>query len=83
MHSDVDYAVADIEGMPNYDEVNFTDKNQGFYISNSTYTSNSSKVVIIVEDIKAYSNGVLVDVPANAGFYLENLKYYNLTTKVI
>ena len=75
--------VTDIEGMPNYVEVNFTDKNQGFYISNSTYTSNSSKVVIIVEDIKAYSNGVLVDVPANAGFYLENLKYYNLTTKVI
>ena len=73
-------AVTDVEGKPNYVEVTFTAKNQGFYVSNSTYTSNSSKVSIIVDDVQTYSDGVPVDVPANIGFYGGN--YYLTTTNV-
>lgn len=66
--------VSDIEGMPNYVEVTFTDKGQGFYVANSTYTADATMVQIKVEDVQAYSNGVAIDVPENVGFYGSN--YY-------
>jgi hypothetical protein len=55
--------------MPNYVDVTFTDKGQGFYVANSTFTTEATKVSITVEDVKAFSNGVAIDVPANVGFY--------------
>lgn len=72
--------VRDVEDKPNYVEVTFTGKKQGFYVANSTYTSNSSKVSVVVEDVKAYSDGELIDVPANVGFYGEN--YYLTATNM-
>ena len=72
--------VANLEGKPDYVEVTFTAVKQGFYVANSTYTSNSSKASIIVEDVKAYSDGVPVELPANVGFYGGN--YYLTTTNV-
>lgn len=71
-------SVKDVEGKPGYVEVTMTAKNQGFYVANSTYTANSSKVSIIVEDVQTFSNGEPVDVPANVGFY--GGKYYLVTT---
>ena len=53
----------------NYVEVTFTGAGQGFYVANETYTSNSTRVDIRVEDVQAFSNGVAVDLPANVGFY--------------
>ena len=53
----------------NYVEVTFTGAGQGFYVLNDTYTSNSTRVNIMVEDVQAFSNGVAVDIPANVGFY--------------
>ncbi len=61
--------VKDVEDMPNYVEVTFTKKNQGFYVSNSTFTEDSSWVEIIFEDVQATSNGVKIDVPPYVGFY--------------
>jgi hypothetical protein len=53
----------------NYVEVTFTGAGQGFYVLNDTYTANSTRVDISVEDVQAFSNGVAVDIPANVGFY--------------
>jgi hypothetical protein len=53
----------------NYVEVTFTGAGQGFYVLNESYTSNSTRVNITVEDVQAFSNGVAVDIPANVGFY--------------
>lgn len=61
--------VSNVEGMPNYVDVTFTDRGQGFYVANSTFTTEATKVSITVEDVKAFSNGVAIDVPANVGFY--------------
>ena len=66
--------VSDVESMPNYVEVTFTNKGQGFYVANSTYTADATTVRIIVEDVQAFSNGVAIDVPENVGFYDSN--YY-------
>ena len=62
-------SVKDVEGMPNYIEVTFTKKNQGFYVTNSTFTANSSWVEIIFEDVEATCNGEVIDVPPYVGFY--------------
>ena len=70
--------VVDVDGMPNYVEVTFTAKKQGFYVLNSTYSSAATSVSIIVEDVQAFSDGVQVDVPENVGFYGSN--YYLTTT---
>ena len=61
--------VKDTEGMPNYVDVTFTAKSQGFYISNDTFTSSITKASITVEAVQAFSNGVAVDVPVGVGFY--------------
>ena len=53
----------------NYVEVTFTGAGQGFYVLNDTYTENSTRADIMVEDVQAFSNGVAVDIPANVGFY--------------
>jgi hypothetical protein len=53
----------------NYVEVTFTGAGQGFYVLNDSYTANSTRVEIIVEDVQAFSNGVAVDLPENVGFY--------------
>lgn len=53
----------------NYVEVTFTDKGQGFYVTNSTFTPNATRVNIMVEDVQAMSNGEIIDIPANVGFY--------------
>ncbi|MBO5656296.1 MAG: metallophosphoesterase [Rikenellaceae bacterium] len=70
-------SVKDVDGMPNYVEVTFTKKNQGFYVSNSTFTAGSSWVEIIFEDVQATCNGVKIDVPAGVGFYSGS---YHMTT---
>ena len=61
--------VSDVEGMPNYVDVTFTDIGQGFYVANNTFFAEATKVSITVEDVKAFSDGVAIDVPANVGFY--------------
>ena len=61
--------VTDVAGMPNYVDVTFTGAGQGFYVLNDSYSSNSTRVSIIVEDVQAFSDGVAVDLPANVGFY--------------
>ena len=53
----------------NYVEVTFTGAGQGFYVLNDSYTANSTRVDIRVEDVQAFSNGVAVDIPENVGFY--------------
>ena len=53
----------------NYVEVTFTGAGQGFYVLNDTYTANSTRADIMVEDVQAFSNGVAIDLPANVGFY--------------
>ena len=53
----------------NYVEVTFTGAGQGFYVLNDSYTANSTRVDIRVEDVQAFSNGVAVDLPENVGFY--------------
>ncbi|MBR5105813.1 MAG: metallophosphoesterase [Alistipes sp.] len=53
----------------NYVEVTFTGAGQGFYVLNDSFTSKSTSVEIVVEDVQAFSNGVAVDLPANVGFY--------------
>ena len=70
--------VQDIEGMPNYVEVTFTAKGQGFYVANSTYFSEATAVSIVVEDVQAFSNGEPIDIPENVGFYGSN--YYLTNT---
>lgn len=60
--------VTDVEGMPDYVEVTFTTKPQGFYVANHTYTDNATKVSITVEDVQAMSNGKRIDIPAGVGF---------------
>lgn len=67
--------VADIEDMPNYVEVTFTAKGQGFYVANDTYFAEATAVKIVVEDVQAFSNGEPIDVPENVGFY-GNSTYY-------
>lgn len=62
-------SVKDVEGMPNYIEVTFTKKNQGFYVKNSTFTANSTWVEIIFEDVEATCNGEVIEVPSYVGFY--------------
>jgi hypothetical protein len=52
-----------------YVEVTFTGAGQGFYVLNDSYTANSTRVDISVEDVQAFSNGVAVDLPDNVGFY--------------
>ena len=73
--------VKDVEGMPNYVDVTFTAKSQGFYISNDSFTSSITKASITVEDVQAFSNGVAVDVPAGVGFYGSSGYYLVSTNK--
>jgi hypothetical protein len=73
--------VKDVSGMPNYVEVTFTAKNQGFYVSNDTFNSNVTKANIVVEDVQAFSNGVAIDIPANVGFYGSSGYYLTSTTQ--
>ena len=61
--------VSDIEDMPNYVEVTFTAKGQGFYVANDTYFTEATAVKIVVEDVQAFSNGEPIEVPENVGFY--------------
>jgi hypothetical protein len=73
-------SVEDVDGMPNYVEVTFTDKGQGFYVTNSSYTSNATGVIITVEDMQAFSNGVSIDIPAHVGFYGSSGYYLTSTS---
>lgn len=61
--------VADVDGMPNYVEITFNAKGQGFYVANSTYFPEATAVSIVIEDVQAFSNGEPIDVPENVGFY--------------
>ena len=61
--------VSDVEGMPNYVDVTFTAKGQGFYVANDTYFSKATAVSIVVEDVQAFSNGEAIAIPENVGFY--------------
>ncbi len=71
--------VTDVEGMPDYVEVTFTAKGQGFWVTNSTFTASSSSVSIVVEDMKTLSNGVEIEVPTKCGFYAGS-DYYMTST---
>ena len=62
-----------VEGMPNYVDVTFTAKSQGFYITNSTNTSSTRNATVTIEDAKALSNGVEVSMPGNVGFYQDKV----------
>ena len=57
--------------MENYVDVTFTGASQGFYIINDTYNDAYRSVKVTIEDAKALSNGVEVDMPSNVGFYQE------------
>ena len=72
--------VEDVEGMPNYVDITFTTKGQKYFISNRTYTANSSVANITIEDVKAFVDGQEVDVPSvGIGFYHPS-KYYLTST---
>ena len=62
-----------VEGMPNYVDVTFTAKSQGFYITNSTHTSSTRNATVTIEDAKALSNGVEVSMPGKVGFYQDTV----------
>ena len=62
-----------VEGMPNYVDVTFTAKSQGFYITNSTHTSSTRNATVTIEDAKALSNGVEIAMPGKVGFYQDNV----------
>ena len=62
-----------VEGMPNYVDVTFTAKSQGFYITNSTHTSSTRNATVTIEDAKALSNGVEVAMPGKVGFYQDTV----------
>jgi hypothetical protein len=69
-NTDVTAFVKDVEGMPNYVDVTFTGKSEGFFISHSTHTSSTKKVDVVIEDAKAMNdNGTEMSMPANVGFY--------------
>lgn len=72
--------VEDVKGMPGYVDITFTAKGQKYFISNSTYTANTSVADITIEDVKALVDGQEVDVPsAGMGFYSTS-KYYLTST---
>lgn len=69
-NTDVTEFVKDVEGMPNYVDVTFTGKSEGFFISHSTHTSSTKKVDVVIEDAKALdADGIEMTMPANVGFY--------------
>lgn len=81
--SSYDSTVEDVEGMPNYVDITFTTKGQKYFISNSTFTANSSVSVITIEDVKAFVDGKEVDVPSvGIGFYHPS-KYYLESTDAV
>ena len=56
--------------MPNYVDVRFTAKSEGYFITHSTHSSNTKKVDVVIEDAIAIANdGTEIDIPANVGFY--------------
>lgn len=73
--------VKDLADMPDYVEVTFTAKKQGFYVSNDTFTDASTLASITVEDVQAFSNGVAIDLPAAVGFYGTSGYYLVSTNK--
>ena len=62
-----------VAGMPNYVDVTFTAKSQGFYITNSTHTSSTRNATVTIEDAKALSDGVEVPMPGKVGFYQDTV----------
>ena len=56
--------------MPNYVDVTFTGKSEGFFITQTTHSSSTKKVDVVIEDAKAIdNNGTEMSMPANVGFY--------------
>ena len=69
-NTDIATYVKDVEGMPNYVDVRFTAKSEGYFITHSTHSSNTKKVDVVIEDaIAIASDGTEIDIPANVGFY--------------
>ena len=69
-NTDVATFVKDVEGMPNYVDVTFTGKSEGFFISHSTHSSDTKKVDVVIEDAMAISkDGTEMTMPTFVGFY--------------
>ena len=66
---DISTVVKDVEGMPNYVDVRFNGKGEGFFITNHSHSSNTKKVDVYIEDAKAIAeDGTVMDMPENMGF---------------
>jgi hypothetical protein len=59
--------VEDVEG--GYVKIEFTEKQQGFWVTNDTQTSSSTVAKIVVEDFQTFSNGEPVEITKGCGFY--------------
>ena len=69
-NTDIATYVKDVEGMPNYVDVTFTAKSEGYFITHSTHSSSTKKVDVVIEDAMAIDkNGNVITMPTNVGFY--------------
>ena len=69
-NTDIATYVKDVEGMPNYVDVTFTAKSEGYFITHSTHSSNTKKVDVVIEDAMALdANGNVMTIPTYVGFY--------------
>ena len=69
-NTDIATYVKDVEGMPNYVDVTFNAKSEGFFITHSTHSSSTKKVDVVIEDAMALdANGNVMPMPTYVGFY--------------
>lgn len=69
-NTDIATYVKDVEGMPNYVDVTFTAKSEGYFITHSTHSSSTKKVDVVIEDAIALdANGNVMPMPTYVGFY--------------
>lgn len=60
----------DVEGMPDYIDVTFNEKGQGFFIQHHTHSASTGKVDVVIEYAKVIAaDGTESSVPAGIGFY--------------
>jgi hypothetical protein len=52
-----------------YVEITFTQKQQGFWVTSSSFTASSTSVSIVIEDFQTLSNGTPVEITKGCGFY--------------
>ena len=69
-NTDITEYVKDVEGMPNYVDVTFTAKSEGYFITHSTHSSSTKNVDVVIEDAIALdANGNVMTMPTYVGFY--------------